>query len=82
MHISYRVLLIFILLIIVGCGKSELEMEKERLRREADALRRKIDTTQSKIDSARKEMDSLTYRVKKDSAIVDSLVKKLTPFKK
>jgi len=41
-----------------------------------------VTLAQVRIDSGKKELDSLMYRIKKDSVSIDSLVKKLTPFRK
>jgi len=67
---------------LVSCGKSDTEREKERIMKEAAELKAKIDSAQVRIDSGKKELDSLMYRIKKDSVSIDSLVKKLTPFRK
>ena len=73
-------LLTFIL--IAGCGKSELEIQKEKIRQQADELRMKIDSTQNAIDSARVNLDSLAYKLKKDSVSIDSVMKKINPMRK
>lgn len=68
--------------ILSGCGKSDLDKEKERIQREAAALKNKIDSAQTKVDSAKKELDSLMYRIRKDSVSIDSMMKKINPLKK
>lgn len=73
-------LLAFIL--IAGCGKSELDIQKEKIRQEANELRMKIDSTQNAIDSARVSLDSLAYKLKKDSVGIDSMMKKINPLRK
>jgi len=78
--ILFYSLLAFIL--ITGCGKSELDLQKEKIRQQADELRMKIDSTQNVIDSARVNLDSLVYKLKKDSVGIDSMMKKINPLKK
>lgn len=69
------------LIIIAGCGKSEIEIQKEKIRQQADELRIKIDSTQNAIDSARAGLDSLMYKFRKDSSEIDSMMKKINPLK-
>ena len=68
--------------ILTGCGKNEIERDGEKIRKEADELKTRLDSARAKIDSGKKELDSLLYRIKKDSIGMDSLIRKLTPFKK
>lgn len=68
--------------LLLSCGKSEIEIQKERLQKEADALKKKIDSTQVKIDSAWKDYDSLERRIKKESHEIDSMMKLINPLKK
>lgn len=80
-----KAILLFVLLVSIfsaGCGKDELELEKERIRKDADILKSKIDSSQAKVDQGRKELDSLMYQLKKDSSEIDSLMKKINPLKK
>ena len=63
------------------CGKSEIEIQKEKIRQQADELRIKIDSTQNAIDSARAGLDSLMYKIRKDSSEIDSMMKKINPLK-
>lgn len=71
----------FAFILLAGCGKSELDNQKERIQKQADELRIKIDSTQNAIDSARVSLDSLTYKIKKDSSGIDSMMKKINPLK-
>lgn len=69
-------------IIIYGCGKSELDIQKEKIQQQANELRSKIDSTQNAIDSARVSLDSLRYRISKDSLEIDSMMKNINPLKK
>lgn len=75
-------IVLIVILILSGCGKSEFELEKERLSKQMNDIRRQLDSAQMKVDSAMVEYDSLQKRIVRDSISVDSLIKKLTPFKK
>ncbi len=66
---------------MTGCGKSELEIEKEKIRQQALELQQKIDSTQNIIDSERVSLDSLMYRIKKDSVEIDSMMNKIKKLK-
>lgn len=74
-------LLIPVLILIAGCGKSDLEIEKEKIRQQALELKQKIDSTQNVIDSERVSLDSLMYKLKIDSVQSDSMMKKINKFK-
>jgi peptidoglycan hydrolase CwlO-like protein len=69
--------IIFLLLLIVtsGCGKSELELQKEKLRKDAAELKVKIDSTQQKVNTSVKELDSLKYKTDQELKTIDSLKK-------
>lgn len=64
-----------------GCGKSDLELEKERLRKEASELKSKIDSTNAVIESGKKEIDSLMNKISKESKSIDSLKMKIDKLK-
>lgn len=70
-----------IFLCLTGCGKSEMELEKERLRKEASELNAKIDSTSAVIESGKKELDSLMDKISKESKAIDSLKKKIDKLK-
>ncbi len=74
-------ILIPVLFFIAGCGKSDLEIEKEKIRQQALELQQKIDSAQNIIDSERVSLDSLIYRIKKDSVEIDSMMKKINKLK-
>jgi peptidoglycan hydrolase CwlO-like protein len=74
--------LILTFVLLNGCGKSEVDIEKDNLQKQSNELKIKIDSSQVRIDSAKKELDSLMYKFKQDSAEVDSLMKKINPLKK
>jgi len=69
------------LILTSGCGKSDLEIEKEKIRQQALELQQKIDSAQNVIDSERVSLDSLMYRIKKDSVEIDSMMKKINKLK-
>jgi peptidoglycan hydrolase CwlO-like protein len=69
------------LLLIAGCGKSELELEKERLKKEADDLKRRIDSTSSYIERERKSLDSSMKRIDTLGRQIDKLQQKIQPKK-
>ncbi|MBK8554188.1 MAG: hypothetical protein IPL53_25330 [Ignavibacteria bacterium] len=74
--------LIFVIgLLFISCDKSELELQKERIRKDAAELKQKIDSTQARIDSGRKELDSLMYKIEKTTDELDSLTKRMNPLK-
>ncbi len=68
--------------LFLSCGKSELEQEKEKIRKESNDLKMKIDSSHIAVDSAKKDLDKLMYRLKRDSSEIDSLMKKINPLKK
>lgn len=63
------------LLVTAGCGKSELELQKEKLRKDAADLKVKIDSTQQKINTSAKELDSMKGRTEAEIKTIDSLKK-------
>ncbi|MCB0728253.1 MAG: hypothetical protein KDD00_12370 [Ignavibacteriae bacterium] len=73
--------LLSVIVLFTGCGKSDLEIEKEKIRQQALELQQKIDSTQNIIDSERVSLDSLMYKVKKDSGEIDSMMKKIKKLK-
>lgn len=70
-----------VLILLAGCGKSDLEIEKEKIRQQALELQQKIDSAQNIIDSERVSLDSLKYRIKSDSVEIDSMMKKINKLK-
>ncbi len=66
----------------MSCGKSDLELEKERIRKDAAILKAKIDSSQAQLDSGKKELENLMYKINKDSSKIDSLMKEINPLKK
>ncbi len=68
--------LLLLIYLFIGCGKSEMELEKDRLRKKASELKEKIDSSQAKVDSAKKILDSAINKAKKESETIDSLKKK------
>jgi len=68
--------------LFIGCGKSDIETEKDLLRKKASELREKIDSSQAKVDSAKKILDSAINKAKKESETIDSLKKKIESLKK
>jgi hypothetical protein len=81
LKLSFALIIFSTLFICAGCGKSDLEIEKEKIRKQALELKQKIDSTQYVIDSERVSLDSLMYKIKNDSAQVDSIMKKINKFK-
>jgi len=77
--------LIFISLIVIsGCAKdnSEMELQKEKLRKEAAMLKAKIDSTQKKIDSSKIDLDSLGNKINIEIKSIDSMNKIIESKKK
>ena len=74
-----KYLILFTGLFAFSCG--QINEKAEKIRKDAEALKLKIDSTQAALDSGFKELDSLMYRIKKDSAEIDSLMKKMNPLK-
>ncbi|MBL8007905.1 MAG: hypothetical protein JNJ56_10255 [Ignavibacteria bacterium] len=70
-----------LLLSAAGCGKSDLELEKERLRKEAAELKSRLDSTSAFIESEKKEVDSLMNKITKESKAIDSLKMKIDKLK-
>ncbi len=62
---KYFYILFLSLFIITGCGKSQTELEKEKIQKEADEIKKKIDTTQQKINQEKKSIDSLRKNVER-----------------
>lgn len=77
--IKYLILIPVIL--TFGCGKSELELEKERIQKEALELKAKIDSTSAKIDAGKKEVDSLMDKINRESKSIDSLKERIDKLK-
>lgn len=81
------IIIILLLYLIPGCNNEEAEKEilrkeqKEFIQEQTDALRQMIDSTKAKLDSAQRDFDSLSYRVRRDSVEIDSLMKKINPLK-
>ena len=65
------------LMLIAGCGKSQQELEKERIQKEANELRHKIDSTNKYIENERKSIDSITKQIDSLSYKIDDTKKKL-----
>jgi len=78
---KYFFILAASLLLIAGCGKSQQELEKERIQKEADDLRRKIDSTSKYIEKERKSLDSNIKSIDSISKEIDKLQKKIEPGK-
>lgn len=79
---TYFCLIVLIGLVTAGCGKNDLEQEKDKVQKQSNELKMVIDSTQIKIDSAKKDLNRLMYKLKRDSAEIDSLMKKINPLRK
>lgn len=66
---------LFMLVVTSGCGKSDLELQKEKLRKDAAELKAKIDSSQAKVDYSVKELDSLKSKTDDELRSIDSLKK-------
>jgi|GEM_PF-3600698 len=80
-----KLTLIFISLIVIsGCAKdnSEMELQKEILRKEAAQLKARIDSTQKKIDSSKIDLDSLGNKINIEIKSIDSMNKIIESKKK
>ncbi len=77
---KFLYILLVLLFIVAGCGKSQLELDKERIQKEADDLKRKIDSTSKYIkvekrsmDSIKETIDSLSYKIEDTKKKLDKM---------
>lgn len=78
---KYFFILAASIMLLAGCGKSQQELEKERIQKEADELKRRIDSTSKYIENEKKSLDSNVKRIDSLSNQINKLQKKIEPKK-
>lgn len=78
---KYILLVFASLFIIAGCGKSQEELEKERIQKEAAELKRRIDSTSQYIERERKSLDSNVKKIDSLSTEINKIQKQIEPKK-
>ncbi|MBX7046845.1 MAG: hypothetical protein K1X86_13530 [Ignavibacteria bacterium] len=74
---KYIYFVILSLFIISGCGKSQMDLEKERIEKEAADLKKRIDSMSTYINKEKQSLDSGKTRLDSLSKQIDDAKKKI-----
>jgi hypothetical protein len=78
---KYFLIVITSFLLITGCGKSQLDIEKEKIQKEADELKHRLDSMSNYIDKEKKSLDSNMKSLDTLTNQLNKIQKKIAPKK-